>query len=264
MGADLPGWMANDFSVLNEERTDAFVRNDFLESFRQHRLAGCARAPLLTVPPAEGKGRSAGDGVPGGRGPVRIVPAGALGEAIVRPYRRGGFVEKFNRRTYFLGNRAFSELITTHRLWRRGAPVPEALAAVQSRTGLGYHGCFVTRRIPRSRPAARVLAGAPAGDRARILESIGRSVRRFHEAGGVHADLNAYNLLVQEEADDPVFVIDLDRAVVLHGPVGGRRARANLRRLHRSFAKLGLEGALSDWETLEEAYAAPPEPPPAA
>jgi hypothetical protein len=51
---------------------------------------------------------------------------------------------------------------------------------------------------------------------------------------------------------------------VLAGPVRGRRARANLRRLHRSFVKLGLEEAIADWELLEEAYAAPPDPPPAA
>jgi 3-deoxy-D-manno-octulosonic acid kinase len=142
--------------------------------------------------------------------------------------------------------------------------VPEALAAVQSRAGIGYHGCFVTRRIPRARPAALALADASESTRRLMLESIGRSVRRFHEAGGVHADLNAWNLLVQEEADDPTFVIDLDRATVLDGPTGGRRARANLRRLYRSFEKLNLAVALDDWVALEEAYAAPPEPPPAA
>lgn len=256
--------MSSEFSEVHEDRTTALVRNDFLESFRRHHLLRCARAPLLTVPGPEESQTSGRDEMAGGRGTVRTVPAGALGEAVVRPYRRGGFIETFNRRTYFLGNRAFTELVATQRLWKRGAPVPEALAAVQSRAGIGYHGCFVTRRIPRARPAALALADVSRGDRRRILESVGRSVRRFHEAGGVHADLNAWNLLVQEEADDPVFVIDLDRVSVLDGPTRDRRARANLRRLHRSFEKLELAGALDDWESLEEAYAAPPEPPPAA
>jgi len=264
MGTRLPDWMAAEFTALHDDGTTAFVRNDFIESFRRHRLEQCALAPLLTVPRTDEGAPPAPGAETGGRGAVRTVPAGALGEAVVRPYRRGGIVERFNRRTYFLGDRAFAELVATHRLWRRGAPVPEALAAVQSRAGLGYHGCFVTRRIPRSRPAARILATAPPPERERVLESIGRAVRLFHEAGGVHADLNAFNLLVPEEADDPVFVIDLDRVTVLAGAARGRRARANLRRLYRSFMKLELTEAIAGWEHLEAAYAAPPELPPAA
>ena len=59
-------------------------------------------------------------------------------------------------------------------------------------------------------------------------------------------------------------MIDLDRVALTAGPAPERRARANLLRLRRSCIKLGLDAALSDWDRLERAYSAPPEPPPAA
>jgi 3-deoxy-D-manno-octulosonic acid kinase len=262
MGVQLPEWMAAEYGVIRAGRTTAVVRNDFVDSFHRHRLADCARAPLLSVPGADPEG--APGSVMGGRGGIRIIHAGALGEAVVRPYRRGGLVEKVNRRRYFLGDRAISELVSTRRLHRRRAPVPEALAAVQSRVLPGYEACLVTRRIPKVRPAAAVLAGASSASRTGILESMGRAIRLLHEAGGVHADLNAYNILVQEGGEVRSFVIDLDRASVLDGQVPERHALANLQRLQRSFLKIGLLEALTDWADLERGYAAALEPPPAA
>ena len=259
MAKRIPDWMAAEFAEVDSGRTTAVVRNDFTEVFERHRLLDCASAPLLTVPEP---GRSAE--ISGGRGGVRVVAAGSLGEAVVRPYARGGLMEKVNRRRYFLGDRAFAALVSTHRLRKRGAPVPEALAAVQSARFPGYLACFVTRRIPRVHRAAVVLADAPAGLRSITLEKMGRAIRALHEAGGVHADLNAHNILVSADEDVPAFVIDLDRAAVLKGPVPDHRARANLERLRRSLRKLGLVDALSDWPHLERGYESPPLPPAAA
>ena len=260
MGAHLPEWMAGEFTVIHAGRTTAVVRHDFVDSFHRHRLVDCVHAPQLSLPEARSGSE---DPVRGGRGGVRIVTAGPLGEAVVRPYRRGGWVETVNRRRYFLGNRAFSELVSTRRLRRRGAPVPEALAAVQSVVRPGYEACLVTRRIPRAPPAAVVLA-ASEPSRTRTLESMGRAIRLFHEAGGVHADLNAHNILITEDGDGPAIVIDLDRVAVAAGPAPERRCRANLRRLRRSLDKLRLTEALDDWVELERGYAATPDPPPAA
>ncbi len=261
MSVQLPEWMAGEYTVIRDDRTTAMVRNDFIDSFHRHRLVDCPRAPRLSLP---GTDDGPEGGLTGGRGGVRIVTAGALGEAVVRPYRRGGFVEKINRRRYFVGDRAFSEFVSTHRLRRRGAPVPEALAAVQSAMRPGYEACLVTRRIPKAPPAAVILAAASESSRVRVLESMGRAIRLLHEAGGVHADLNAHNILVSEEGEGPAFVIDLDRVAVQTGPAPERRARANLQRLRRSFLKLGLDEALAEWDQLEQGYSAPPDPPPAA
>ena len=264
MRTQLPEWMISEFTVIRTDRTTAVVRNDFVDSFHRYRLVDCSRTPLLSLPEPEPEPAGSSDEISGGRGGVRIVPAGPLGEAVVRPYRRGGLVEKINRRTYFFGDRAFSELVATYRLWRREAPVPEVLAAIQSAVRPGYVACLVTRRIPKARSAAAFLADAPAARRAIVLESMGRAIRLLHEAGGVHADLNAHNIVVPEEGDGPAYVIDLDRVSVLTGPVPERRARANLRRLRRSLLKLGLDEGLADWDHLERGYAVLPQPPPAA
>lgn len=255
--------MVSDFAVVRSGRSVAIVRNDFRSEFTQHRLLDCPEPRLRAVSATSSISRG-GQAVPGGRGEVRIVEAGHLGEAVVRPYLRGGFVERFNRRLYFLGNRAFSELIATHRLRLRGAPVPEVLAAVQRRRGIAYTACLVTRRVPRSAPASVVLAGTDPGQTEIVLEAIGRAVRRFHEAGGQHADLNAHNVLVSADREPTVTLIDLDRARVAPGPIAGPAAAANLGRLRRSLAKLELDLALSEWGLLQRAYAEPPEPPPAA
>jgi len=264
MGVELPDWMAPDYRVIHTDHTTAVVRSDFLEFFERHRLVDCPLGPAITSPQADDASPGEESGITGGRGGARVVSAGPLGEAVVRPCRRGGWVERVNRRRYFLGDRAFAELVTTHRLRKRGAPVPEPLAAVQSAARPGYVACLVTRRLPRAHSAATVLADASEKRLELVLEGMGRAIRSFHEAGGIHADLNAHNLIVTEDGEGPVFVIDLDRASVAAGPAPARRARRNLKRLERSFRKLQLDEALSGWVVLEHAYAAEPDPPTAA
>jgi len=261
MGVQLPEWMAGEYTVIRADRTTAMVRNDFVDSFQRHRLVDCPHAPVLSLPEVDDGPEGA---LAGGRGGIRVVAADALGEAVVRPYRRGGLVEKVNRRRYFVGDRAFSELVSTHLLRRRGAPVPEVLAAVQSAMRPGYQACLVTRRIPNAPPAAVLLAAADHSTAARILESMGRAIRLLHESGGVHADLNAHNILVSEDGEGPAFVIDLDRVALTACPAPDRRTRASLLRLQRSFSKLGLDEGLRDWDRLEQGYSDPPEPWPAA
>ena len=261
MGVQLPEWMAGEYTVVRADRTTAMVRNDFVDSFQRHRLLDCPQSPVLSLPETHGEAEGS---LTGGRGGIRVVAAGSLGEAVVRPFRRGGLVEKVNRRRYFVGDRAFSELLSTHLLHRRGAPVPEVLAAVQTAMRLGYQACLVTRRIPNAPPAAVLLASAEGSTVARILDSMGRAIRLLHESGGVHADLNAHNILVSEDGEGPAFVIDLDRVTLTACPAPERRTRAALLRLRRSCVKLGLDEALSDWDRLEQGFSAPPEPPPAA
>jgi 3-deoxy-D-manno-octulosonic acid kinase len=252
----IPEWMGGEFRVIRGGASRAIVRHDFVPSFEAHRLIECPLAPALSLPSGRGAERLAG-----GRGTVRVLDAGPLGEAVVRPYRRGGVVEHVNPRRYFLGNRAFDELVATHRLRRRGAPVPEVLAAVQASLRPGYGACLVTRRVARTRPASVVLASAEAPVET-VMEAMGRAVRALHAAGGIHADLNAHNLLVSE--DGPVTIIDLDRARVASGPAPNGRARANLGRLQRSLVKLGLRRAVECWDAFAEGYGAPPDPPAAA
>jgi 3-deoxy-D-manno-octulosonic acid kinase len=78
-------------------------------------------------------------------------------------------------------------------------------------------------------------------------------VRRFHDLGVCHADLNVHNILLSE---DGVYLVDFDRCQ-LRG--GGLWRDANLVRLRRSLEKLtwGLPPERfgeADWHGLLDGY----------
>ena len=240
MGVQLPEWMAAEYTVIRAGRTTAVVRNDFVDSFQRHRLADCARAPLLSLPAADAAGsRGSGDGRTR-RHPdrARRGARGSGGAAV--PARRAG---REDQPAPVLRGRP------GHLRARRHAPAaPAGGARSRGPGGRPVPRPSRLRGVPGDPPDPE---GHPRGVRPgrrprrtpeRVLESMGRAIRLLHEAGGVHADLNAYNILVQEEGEGRAFVIDLDRASVLAGPVPARQAAANLRRLRRSFLKIGLDG----------------------
>lgn len=68
-----------------------------------------------------------------------------------------------------------------------------------------------------------------------------------------HADLNAWNILLDAHAD--VWLIDFDRGRLRPPAVSWQQA--NLARLRRSLEKLGMFDA-RDWERLRRAYGATP------
>lgn len=257
MRAPLPDWMRDRFERIDGPETAAIVRTDFRDAFEDHGLLLCARGGAPRGRPVAA----------GGRGDARVLAAGPLGEVVVRPFRRGGWVRHVVKDRYLAGSRAFDEIVLTERLRRAGGPVPEAVAAVQSRVGPGpaYAACLVTRRLAGFAPAAEVLRGLRPGEAAGPMERIGAAIRRAHDAGGAHADLNAWNVLVAAGRPGllPV-LIDWDRGRWRPGGASRREVRANLRRLRRSLRKLELTSALGAWDALERGYASGPEPVPAA
>jgi 3-deoxy-D-manno-octulosonic acid kinase len=161
---------------------------------------------------------------------------------VLRPYRRGGLAARLSATRYLWTGlertRAFRELRLIARLFDAGLPVPRPVAAGVTRHGPAYEAALITLRIPGAGAlAGRLQQGQADGA---LLERVGRTVRRFHDAGLDHVDLNARNLLV--DADDGVWLIDLDRCRLR--PDGDWK-RANLERLARSLAKFGRPEAMA-------------------
>lgn len=279
MDVEMPDWMADAWTVRRDGEAAAMVRTDFVDAFERTGLIEAARRPPEELAPGARPFRPGG-----GRGGLAVLPAGRHGEAVVRPYRRGGFAARFVERTYLMGDRAFHEAEVTERLHRGEVAVPKPLAAIQAEHGLGYRAALVTLRVTGAEPAPEVLHrlggadeadaeradGAGAGDRparrsaARrggadadglrdALRRMGRSAGKLHAAGCVHADLNAHNFLLPRGGGDAV-VLDFDRARVVGGRVPRLLAWMNLRRLRRSLDGLGLSAALEAWDAFEEAY----------
>jgi 3-deoxy-D-manno-octulosonic acid kinase len=195
-------------------------------------------------------------GIAQGRGAVWFVaePDGRdTAGWVLRHYRRGGLARHFSAdRFLWLGEarvRAFAELRLLAELERLALPAPRPVAARYTRAGTGYRADLLATRIAATRSFASALAGRPA---APVYSAIGACIRRFHDAGICHADLNAHNVLI--DAAGRIHLIDFDRGSV-RAP--GEWRAANLARLRRSLRKIsaGAAPALDDWSALLAGYA---------
>jgi hypothetical protein len=156
-----------------------------------------------------------------------------LGEVVVRPYRRGGFVRHLNERTY-PGPSRFREELAVHRtLWAAGLPTVEPLGCAWRGQGWGVEGLYFTR-WEAGNPWPRAWEAAPWPEVARII-------RALAEWGCWVPDLNATNVFITEAGVTKV--LDFDRAT-FRGP-GELKLRYQARLL-RSLKKLSAPQALQD------------------
>ena len=145
-----------------------------------------------------------------GRGTTWFIRAGDA-SFVLRHYRRGGLMAKISKDAYFWKGesetRSFAEWYLTYHLHRAGLPVPTPIAARYKRDGMFYRADIITQRIENSESLAARLARGPLPLMQWI--AVGRCIRRFHDAGVHHADLNAHNILLNPISE--VYLLDFDR-----------------------------------------------------
>lgn len=238
------------YTLLRAGAVQAAVRRDLADD-----LAAWLLAPELREP-------ANAERIAGGRNAAwRLrLPDGAA--AVLRRYRRGGWLARWVSETYVdRPLRPLRELRVTVAARARGAAVPEVLAArVEGR--VFYRGAILTAEIPDAQPVLDALASAAdAETRRRLAARAGDAVATLHRAGIVHADLNCGNILLHppSPAGERATIIDLDRAALRAGPLGRWRRRRALRRLRRSLAKLDPHGRCAGPDAVaafRDAYAA--------
>ncbi|HPF27909.1 MAG TPA: 3-deoxy-D-manno-octulosonic acid kinase [Steroidobacteraceae bacterium] len=208
--------------------------------------------------PAFWERRSAIEGRARGRGNTLFVRSGEYTYAL-RHYRRGGLVNLLSADRYWWRGedltRPFAEWCLTYHLYRAGLPVPAPVAARYVKRGRSYTGDLITARLEHSESLASILAAESLAFSAWI--AIGRCIRRFHESGVYHADLNAHNVLLVER--QTVVLLDFDRGE-LRKP--GWWCDANLVRLRRSLEKVTIalpadRFTNDDWHSLLSGYREP-------
>lgn len=194
-----------------------------------------------------------------GRGTALFLET-VFGPAVLRHYLRGGWAAHISRDRYlYTGlerSRPIAEFQMLARLYKQGLPVPRPLAAQCAREGLFYSGDLMTTRLLNVLPLAD-LPGSQQADPEMWLTT-GACLRRFHDQGVVHADLNARNILIG--GDNCVYLIDFDRARIRAG--AQNLFEANLKRLHRSLQQfLGREALAQSWRYLQRGYQQAPRHP---
>jgi 3-deoxy-D-manno-octulosonic acid kinase len=177
----------------------------------------------------------------GGRGSVSYITLGPR-EFVLRRYLRGGWAARISRDRYlWLGEqqtRPFREFRLLAELVGRGLPVPRPVAARYLRRHFTYSGELVTERLAGAVPLAERWRDGDMRDR--DWADAGRCIRRFHDAGVQHADLNANNIMLDGRGG--VWLLDFDRGRTREP--GGWWERP-LARLARSLQKLSPAG--DDW-----------------
>ncbi|ALM50875.1 3-deoxy-D-manno-octulosonic acid kinase [Halomonas huangheensis] len=185
-----------------------------------------------------------------GRGQSLFLNVGEQ-QWVLRPYRRGGLIARLSSDRYtwtgLQRTRAFREMRLTATLHDAGLPVPRPILAGVERNGLSYRAALITQRLPQTIALAEHLTHSPLD--VPLLEEVGRVIRRFHDHGLDHVDLNARNLLIDDQ--QAVWLIDLDRCR-LRSP--GRWRQSNLERLQRSFQRFCPEQASAAMKAVKHGY----------
>lgn len=187
--------------------------------------------------------------------------AGQNRQWVLRHYRRGGMVAKFNQDLYAGWcadqTRSWKEWRLLQHLHTLGLPVPRPVAAsaywpAGQITGL-YRADILLEKIPQCSTLGKLLQQQPLA--ADLWRNIGQCLKTFHTHNIYHADLNANNILI--DSQHKIYLIDFDRCHI----TGNKKLIAsNLPRLQRSLYKLqGLYPVFNfteqNWEILLAGYA---------
>ncbi len=209
------------------------VRQD-LEQLVQR--LGLASFPAAPRPAADGPGPA------GGRSSTRRVELGDDRRLVVKIYRRGGLLGRIRGDSYSGISRQLQEIRVCEAARSAGIRVPLIQCLWMQQSGpLRHRLAAATMEIP----GARDLFSAYKGCRhdpeqcLLLLAATADEVRKLHDAGIRHPDLNLGNILVTCTNGTPeIHLIDFDRATLIGRPLNTGERYSALSRMYRSLAKL--------------------------
>jgi len=174
-----------------------------------------------------------------GRGAAFGVTLGAQ-SVVVRHARHGGLLAPLLGDRFWGEPRFYREAALSRTLARERVRTPAVLAGVCYRLGPCHRADVVTAAVDGADLVELFYGAAPpwGAARAAVLGAVGALVRRLHDAGFVHPDLQLRNLLVRGagEARPEAWLLDVDTCRPMRADGDAERSR-NLDRLYRSWAK---------------------------
>lgn len=190
----------------------------------------------------------------GGRGGAWFLQADE-DKLVLRQYRRGGWMAKVSQNSYgYIREsevRSFAEFRLLSQLIGLGLPVPRPVAAwYRKLSPIQYRAAIIIEELEGTTPLAELLEAMGS----QAWASLGTTVRKFHDAGVMHADLNCFNVLVR---DDKFFLIDFDKGAIKSANSAAGWKDQNLSRLHRSLVKVSGGEPLflrQGWQSFLDGY----------
>ncbi|WP_339753113.1 3-deoxy-D-manno-octulosonic acid kinase [uncultured Marinobacter sp.] len=188
----------------------------------------------------------------GGRGGAWFVRAGD-DRLVLREYRRGGLMARVAQHTYaYMGEsevRSFAEFRLLNMLMTLGLPVPRPVAAwYRKLSQVQYRAAIMIEQLEDTVPLAELILRLDS----QAWESLGTTIRRFHDAGVMHADLNCFNVLVRS---GEYFLIDFDKGRLMKDGTPARWKKASLERFSRSLVKVaGAQVREQVWVSFLNGY----------
>jgi 3-deoxy-D-manno-octulosonic acid kinase len=188
-----------------------------------------------------------------GRGTTWFIEYNSLGSKssekqqwVLRHYYRGGLIGKIiNDKYIFTGQentRAACEYQLLNILQKLALPAPEPIAFCVIKQGLFYQADLLSSRIEHAQDLVAILSKEALAEE--VWREIGKVIRRFHDAGIYHHDLNSHNILL--DANKKVWLIDFDRGE--QRKISASWQQANMARLLRSFEKEQAKLPSFHWE----------------
>jgi 3-deoxy-D-manno-octulosonic acid kinase len=186
---------------------------------------------------------------------------------VLRHYWRGGLVGKLNAEFYFWNpfqnkymqlqqTRAYQEFALLTSLNQLKLPVPAPIAARISYSFLGYRADLITQTLINTQSLVQSLTKNISDD---IWFDIGMTIKKFHRYNIYHDDLNASNILIDD--NNKIFIIDFDKGKIVSDSVmqSKKWKKQNLQRLLRSLNKekaknTQLYFADDNWQHLMQGY----------
>lgn len=162
---------------------------------------------------------------------------------VLRHYYRGGLIGKLIKDSYLFNglhnSRAVQEFSLLKQLqqWQLPAPKPVACSIIRHGLfGLFYQADLLSSRIENAQDLVAILSKKQISDH--LWQKIGATIKRFHDHHVYHHDLNAHNILIDEQ--QAVYLIDFDRGEVRKTDKANKPCHwkdSNMARLQRSFLK---------------------------
>lgn len=193
-----------------------------------------------------------------GRGTTWFVCYQNTKHWVLRHYYRGGLIGKLINDSYWFSShkttRAAQEFTLLSTMQQLGLPAPKPIAYRVKKSGLFYRADLLSSRIENAQDLVAILTKQKLTSD--LWKEIGITIKRFHDNNIYHHDLNAHNILIND--NNQVFIIDFDRGAVKTNNQAAWQ-QANMARLQRSFMKeLGQLPTFhfnqDNWKFLLEGY----------